>query len=217
MIGLLDDIDTVVGSTYQHVGDAILLFGDPELSLDGSEYLVMQYDTPGQDAPDIDLRHEKNLQELLVALASKKLLHSAHDISDGGLLVALAEKAIMNTDKPLGFDIDIENAAIHPFHIQQQLFSEAQGRVLVSIAPESAKEVIEEAVLFNVPVRVIGKVTEKKCGNSHQRTNRALLYKRRTCRGVFQCARTGAASRRTVNPTPSSRDAATTGLPVLRQ
>ncbi len=161
MIGLLDDIDTVVESTYQHVGDAILLFGDPELSLDGSEYLVMQYDTPGQDAPDIDLRHEKNLQELLVALASKKLLHSAHDISDGGLLVALAEKAIMNTDKSLGFDIDIENAAIHPFHIQQQLFSEAQGRVLVSIAPESAKEVIEEAVLFNVPVRVIGKVTEK--------------------------------------------------------
>lgn len=162
MIGLLDDIDYRVGSTFRNSGDAILLLGDPELSLDGSEYLVMQYGTPGQDAPDIDLVHEKNLHELLVGLASKKLLQSAHDISDGGLFTAIVEKSVMEKGNLLGFDIDIEDTASNPFHIQQQLFSEAQGRVLVSIAPDSAREVIAEAVGLNVPVRVIGKVVDRR-------------------------------------------------------
>jgi phosphoribosylformylglycinamidine synthase subunit PurL len=161
MIGLLEDIDNLVGSTFTHPGDAILLLGEPELTLDGSEYLVMQYGTPGQDAPAIDLEHEKNLQELLVTLAAEKLVHSAHDISDGGLFVALAEKAIMNEEGPLGFSVNLEDAASSPYRMQQELFSEAQGRVLLSIAPEKAKEVITEAVKHSVPVRVIGKVVEK--------------------------------------------------------
>lgn len=161
MIGLLDDIDNLVGSTFTNPGDAILLLGEPELTLDASEYLIMQYGTPGQDAPSIDLVHEKNLQDLLVALASKKLLHSAHDISDGGLFVALAEKAIMNTEVPLGFSVDLEMTNSTPFEIQQQLFSEAQGRVVLSISPEKAKEVIEEALAHHVPIRVIGKVSER--------------------------------------------------------
>jgi len=162
MIGLLDDIDCRVGSTFRNSGDAILLLGDPELSLEGSEYLVMQYGTPGQDAPDIDLVHEKNLHELLVGLASKKLLQSAHDISDGGLFTAIVEKSVMEKGNMLGFDIDIEDTASNPCHIQQQLFSEAQGRVLVSIAPDAAREVIADAVGLNVPVRVIGKVVDRR-------------------------------------------------------
>ena len=161
MIGLLDDIDNLVGSTFTNTGDAILLLGDPELTLDASEYLVMQYETPGQNAPSIDLVHEKNLQDLLVALASKKLLHSAHDISDGGLFVALAEKAIMNAEAPLGFSVDLENANSSPYAIQQHLFSEAQGRVVLSISPDKAKEVIEEAMEHHVPIRVIGKVVDR--------------------------------------------------------
>ncbi|NHQ60933.1 phosphoribosylformylglycinamidine synthase subunit PurL [Chlorobium sp. BLA1] len=158
MIGLLDDIDNLVGSTFTHPGDAILLLGEPDLTLEGSEYLVMHYGTPGEDAPPVDLQHEKNVQELLVALAAGKLVHSAHDISDGGLFVALAEKAIMNEEAPLGFSVNIEAAETSPVRIQRALFSEAQGRVLLSIAPEKAKEVISEAVKHQVPVRVIGKV-----------------------------------------------------------
>ena len=161
MIGLLDDIDNLVGSTFTNTGDAILLLGDPELTLDASEYLVMQYGTPGQNAPSIDLAHEKNLQDLLVALASKKLLHSAHDISDGGLFVALAEKAMMNAEAPLGFSVNLENANSSPCAIQQHLFSEAQGRVVLSISPDKAKEVIEEAMEHHVPIRVIGKVVDR--------------------------------------------------------
>jgi phosphoribosylformylglycinamidine synthase len=158
MIGLLDDIGNLVGSVFRQAGDAIMLLGDPELTLDGSEYLVMQYGTPGQDSPSIDLDHERRLQELLFALASDRLIHSAHDLSDGGLITALVEKAIMNNLAPLGFDVDLEDAGTGSLSIQQQLFSEAQGRVLISLDPEKAKQVIEQACRFNIPVRVIGKV-----------------------------------------------------------
>jgi phosphoribosylformylglycinamidine synthase len=158
MIGLLDDIDNLVGSTFRKAGDAIMLLGDPELTLESSEYLVMQYDTPGTDAPAVDLQHEKNLQDLLVCLASKKLVQSAHDVSDGGLAITLAEKSIMDREAMLGFDVDLEDAGTDAARIQRQLFSEAQGRVVVSINPEKVGAAIEEANHLNVPVRVIGKV-----------------------------------------------------------
>ncbi|NTV99053.1 MAG: phosphoribosylformylglycinamidine synthase subunit PurL [Chlorobiaceae bacterium] len=163
MIGLLDDIGNLVGSTFLDSGDAIILLGDPELNLDGSEYLVMKYGTPGKDAPAVDLEHEKNLQELLISLAAKKLVHSAHDVSDGGLFTALAEKAVMSSETPhLGFSVDIESAGKGPAVIQELLYSEAQGRVLLSIAPEHAREVIEQANSHGIPIRVIGKVVEGK-------------------------------------------------------
>lgn len=158
MIGLLDDIDNLVESTFRAAGDAIVLLGDPELSLDGSEYLVMQYGTPGTDSPAVDLNHEKNLQELLVTLASKKLINSAHDVSDGGLAVTLAEKSIMNRDRMLGFEVDLECSCKEGAAIQKQLFSEAQGRVVISVDTGKVGAVIEEADRLNVPVRVIGKV-----------------------------------------------------------
>ena len=162
MIGLLDDIDNLVGSTFTTAGDLILLAGDPELTLDGSEYLVMQYGTPGQDSPSVDLEHETNLQRFLVSVAAQKLIHSAHDISDGGLFVALAEKAIMHAEAPLGFTVDLENAENSLFRIQQQLFSEAQGRVVISISPDKSQEVIEAAAKYNVPLCAIGQVVAQE-------------------------------------------------------
>jgi phosphoribosylformylglycinamidine synthase len=161
MIGLLEDIRNLVGSTFLQKGDAIILLGDPELTLDGSEYLVMQYGTPGQDAPAIDLDHEKNLQDLLISLAEKKLVHSAHDVSDGGIFVALAEKSVMASENPLlGFSVDLETSGKGPAVIQQLLYSEAQGRAVLSISPQHAREVIEEANSHGVPIRVIGQVVE---------------------------------------------------------
>jgi phosphoribosylformylglycinamidine synthase len=158
MIGLLDDIGNLVESTFREAGDAIVLLGDPELALDGSEFLVMHYGTPGADSPSVDLKHEKNLQELLVTLAEKKLVNSAHDVSDGGLVVTLAEKSIMNRDRMRGFEVDLECAGADSSALQKLLFSEAQGRVVISVDPDSAGAVIEEADRLNVPVRVIGKV-----------------------------------------------------------
>ncbi|MBN1928638.1 MAG: phosphoribosylformylglycinamidine synthase subunit PurL, partial [Chlorobiaceae bacterium] len=152
------DIDNLVLSTFREAGDAIVLLGDPELSLDGSEYLLMQYGTPGTDSPAVDLEHEKNLQELLVTLAAKQLVRSAHDVSDGGLAVTLFEQSIMDRERMLGFEVDLEASSQDSTALQKLLFSEAQGRVVISIDPARAGAVIEEADRLKVPVRIIGKV-----------------------------------------------------------
>ncbi|PWW82996.1 phosphoribosylformylglycinamidine synthase II [Prosthecochloris marina] len=161
MIGLLDNINHLTGSTFKNPGDAILLLGDPELTLDGSEYLVMQYGTQGQDAPSFDLNHEHKLQKLLVSLAKTGLLHSAHDISDGGLFTALVEKAVLEQHNPLGFAVDLESSEQSSSFIQELLFSEAQGRVLLSLAPENAVKVIDMANNHGIAAKVIGQVREK--------------------------------------------------------
>ncbi|MBL6956458.1 MAG: phosphoribosylformylglycinamidine synthase subunit PurL [Chlorobium phaeobacteroides] len=161
MIGLLEDIEHLTGSTFMHPGDAILLLGNPPLTLDGSEYLVMQYGTPGQDAPAFDLDHELNLQKLLVGLAQSGLMSSAHDISDGGLFTALVEKSIMDSTNPLGMAVNLEQEITTPSFIQELLFSEAQGRVLLSVRPENAARVIEKAEHQGVPAKVIGQVREQ--------------------------------------------------------
>lgn len=161
MVGLLDNMEHLTLSAFQKEGDAILLLGDPELGLDGSEYLVMQYGTPGKAAPSFDLDHEKRLQDLLVELAASGKISSAHDISDGGLICALAEKAIMRHDRPLGFAVDLEMEHVHDTALQELLFSEAQGRVLLSLPAEHAPSVIETAMRHTIPARVIGEVMQE--------------------------------------------------------
>ncbi|HED31801.1 MAG TPA: phosphoribosylformylglycinamidine synthase subunit PurL [Prosthecochloris aestuarii] len=161
MIGLLEDIGNLTLSTFRQPGDAILLLGDPELTLDGSEYLVMQYGTPGIRPPACDLDHEKRLQELLVSLAEARLLSSAHDISDGGLVTALIEKAIMDNNNPMGFAVDLESGSSHEYAIQEQLFSESQGRVLLSLPPVNAAKVIEMAEQLGIAAKVIGQVKQE--------------------------------------------------------
>ena len=171
MIGLLDDIEHLTGSTFKNPGDAILLLGDPVLTLDGSEYLIMQYGTPGQDAPSFDLDEERKLQSLLVSLAKSGLLHSAHDISDGGLFTALAEKAILDSSNPLGFAVDLESGVKNSSFVQELLFSEAQGRVLLSVEPDNAAEVMEIANRAGVAAKVIGQVRDKNASieiNGHE-------------------------------------------------
>ena len=160
MIGLLDNIDNLTGSTFQNAGDAILLLGDPNLTLDGSEYLVMQYATPGKMTPTFDLELEQRLQELLIELSAEGLLSSAHDISDGGMITALAEKAIMKKESPMGFAVNLETSQRHESFMQELFYSEAQGRVLLSLPAENAARVIDMAMHHQIPAKVIGKVQE---------------------------------------------------------
>src|SRR5204863_5380621 len=96
----------------------------------------------------LDLEAEARLQRLLVDLIGRGLLSSAHDVSDGGLAVALAESAIIGG---IGADVELEPDA-------GQLFGEAQSRAVVSAAPEEAGRVEEVAGAAGVPVRRLGTV-----------------------------------------------------------
>src|SRR3954462_9948485 len=91
VVGLLEHADRVVGRRFQESGDAIMLLGDGRGELGGSEYLKVIHHLLRGVPPTLDLDAERSLQTLLVILASERLVRSAHDCSDGGVAVAIAE------------------------------------------------------------------------------------------------------------------------------
>jgi phosphoribosylformylglycinamidine (FGAM) synthase-like enzyme len=91
VVGVLEHADRVLTRRFQGTGEVILLLGDGRGELGGSEYLKVAHGLVQGTPPALDLAAERALQDLMVALATERLLRSAHDCSDGGLAVALAE------------------------------------------------------------------------------------------------------------------------------
>src|SRR5690606_5825281 len=151
MIGVLDDIDQHLTVPFKDTGDAVVLLGRNTDELGGSEYLKVVHGIVAGDAPAVDLEAERRLQELMLDLNARGLLRSAHDCSEGGLAVCLAECAMTGATH-FGISVelndDLDAAAL--------LFGEAQGRIVVSCAAASAPEVIEAAAGANVAAAVIG-------------------------------------------------------------
>ena len=156
MVGLIDDLDHVTRSAFRRAGDDIVLLGSNTEELGGSEYLKWIHDTVAGYPPACDLGAERRLIDALLEAVGAGLVASAHDCSDGGLAVALAESCIMNPESPFGASIDL--SAWNGLARRALLFGEAQGRIVVSSA--NATAVIRIAAGHGVPARVIGKVGE---------------------------------------------------------
>ena len=155
MLGVLDDVTTVVRMGFQRPGDAIWLLGaeigQPAATLGGSEFLVQRHDRVAGPIP-VDLDAEAALVRLLVAAAERRLLRSAHDCSDGGLAVALAECAIAGA---LGADCA---GATWDGRSDAALFGEAGARAVVSLDPAHADALAALAAGIGVVVTPLGTV-----------------------------------------------------------
>jgi len=154
MIGVLEDASRSVPSHFQHAGDAIVLIGEPAKSIGGTEYLRVIHGDVAGAPPPCDLLRERALIDTLVDIANGGLARSAHDVSDGGLAVALAECAIGNDERHFGLDVDLS-----PWNAQGAravLFGEAQACAVVST--HAADEVIAIATRHGIAARRIGAV-----------------------------------------------------------
>ena len=149
MVGLLDDVTRHVRLPFRRNGDLVALLGTTRDELGASEFLRTIRGRDEGPCPEVDLEQEKRLIELLVSLSEKGLLASAHDVSDGGLAVALAECAMTSG---LGVTIDLATS----IRISAFLFGESTGRAIVSFDPEARKAVIEAAEDAGVPIAVVG-------------------------------------------------------------
>jgi phosphoribosylformylglycinamidine synthase len=157
VVGLLEHADRVVSRRFQEAGSAILLLGEGTGELGGSEYLKVVHDLVRGVPPALDLAAERALQTLLVTLASERLLRSAHDCSDGGLAVAVAECTFDSGG--IGAEVSmtgVEVAATRETNVAAALFGESASRVVISVVPDNVTTVLERAAATNVPVRVIG-------------------------------------------------------------
>jgi phosphoribosylformylglycinamidine synthase len=108
--------------------------------------------------PALDLTVERALQDLLVDLADARLMRSAHDCSDGGLAVTLAECAF-DTDG-VGADVSIDSVSVSrhgDMNRAAALFGETASRVVVSTSPEAASDVLKRAKAAGIPATIIGR------------------------------------------------------------
>ena len=152
MLGLFTDVARQVGSLFRRPGDTILLLRTAPPSLAGSEFAALFGDAARSLAP-IDLARENALIRGLVAGAERGLIRSAHDVSEGGLGVALAE-ACFDPDAVMGAQIDGLPASTDAL---ADLFGEGPSTVVLSVAPENAARVTE--LFSGLECRVIGRVT----------------------------------------------------------
>ena len=161
MVGLLKRADRAVPSHARSAGDAIVIFGETGAELGGSAYWEVVLGFVGGRPPRVDLAAEGRLVDLLVAAGERGLLRSAHDCSQGGLAVALAEIAMGGPYQETGFGIDVDVTALRsalPAH--ELLFSESHGRAVVTCAPERLDAVLALASELGVPAASVGRVDE---------------------------------------------------------
>ena len=153
MVGLVDDVAHITRSGFTAAGDAIVLLGRNSDELGASEYLARVHGLTIGMVPVVDLDHEKRLVDALLAAIAAGMVHSAHDISEGGLAVALAECCFGDRVVTHGASVDLGDGASP----RALLWGEAQGRVLVS-TPDAAA-MLAQAQSHGIPARVIGSVT----------------------------------------------------------
>ncbi len=160
MVGVVEDVAHITGHAFTAEGDAILLLGGNTGELGGSEYLYVTAGLVAGAPPDVDLEAERRLQQAVLTMIQSGKVHSAHDCSDGGLACALAESALGSGEAPLGVDVTLGDD-LAPV---AALFGEAQGRIVVSCAPEDAAALLATAGGHDVPARRIGTVGDPASG-----------------------------------------------------
>ena len=136
MIGLIEDIKNVIPSGFQNIGDLVYLLGETKNELGGSEYLRQIFDKVAGLPPEIDLQLEKQTNDTVLNAIKSGYIVSAHDVSDGGLSIVLAECCIINKSNPIGINAKI----LSELNENELLFSESQSRYIVSIKPEFKSE-----------------------------------------------------------------------------
>jgi phosphoribosylformylglycinamidine synthase II len=159
MVGLVEPVDRTCSSRFRSAGDVILLVGAVGAGLvGGSEYLAMQYSKEAGRPPPLDLEREKKVQRVVRSAVREGLLSSAHDCSEGGLAVALAESCVMGDpnagEQWLGAAIRV------PFITRKDfaLFGEDASRVVVSCPPSSVPRLQELAREAGAPLVQLGAV-----------------------------------------------------------
>jgi phosphoribosylformylglycinamidine synthase len=167
VVGVIDKPEYVTTQWFKDEGDVIILLGefadkkDPLLGLGGSAYLQVIHGLKTGSPPRCELEIAKTLHTTLLGLIQSGLIKSAHDCSDGGLAVALAESCISQlvareTPRLIGATVDL--SAAKDIRDDALLFGETQSRVVVTAKPLDAVKVVERAKLLGVPALAIGRV-----------------------------------------------------------
>ena len=155
MVGLIEREEWITTQYFKAAGDVVILLGEFGDEIGGSHYLKVVHGLKAGLPPRIDFERELALQNALRELIRAGYVRSAHDCSEGGLAVAIAESCF-NPDGFLGATIDLADAGAQ--RLDQVLFNETQSRVVISTMPENAEAVLQLFVQRGLPAHRLGTV-----------------------------------------------------------
>ncbi len=151
MVGVIENMENRMTMDFKEAGDVILLIGEQKNCLGSSEYLHKIKGVEFSPAPMFDLDEEFKVQQFVASLISKKMIKSAHDISEGGLAITLLEKGF---NRNLGFEVKIESS----LRADALWFGEAQSRVVITCSREQAARIKADGII----VTELGTVTNSE-------------------------------------------------------
>lgn len=154
MLGIVKDKHKVMTLDFKKEGDLIYLIGECHNDINSSEYLYSYHQVKGSPAPHFNLDEEFAVHAAVKGLIADGLIQSAHDCSDGGLFVTLAESAM---PRSFGFDINSDGT----IRKDAFLFGEGQGRVVVSVSPDKEDAFVEYMAQSDAEFSMLGVVVGK--------------------------------------------------------
>jgi phosphoribosylformylglycinamidine synthase len=157
VVGLLEDASRTATRVFKTVGSAVVLLGDNLGELGGSEYLATVHEVVAGRPPALDLKREAALHKLIVKLIRDGCIESAHDCSEGGLAITLAECTFDSGG--LGVSADVTAVGTEAaYSVHATLFGESASRIVVSVASDHLDTVMTAAAEAGVTAREIGRV-----------------------------------------------------------
>lgn len=168
MLGLIEDVRHITGQSFKDPGDLIILLGENKGEISGSEYLKVIHQQVAGEGLSLDLAREKALQQVCLTAICSGIIKSAHDTSQGGLAICLAECCLTGREvgekgkkrRSEGVKKGISIRLKDPLRWDYLLFGEDQARIVVSLHPSDLEKLREMAEGFNVPFTVLGEVTD---------------------------------------------------------
>jgi len=153
VVGLLEDAARRTTQWFKEPGDLVILLGDPDGRLGGSEYLATCHGRLAGALAPLDLERERAVQAACLAAIEAGCVRSAHDAAEGGLAVALAECCVTGPRR-LGAEITLPAGP----RVDERLFGEAPSRVVVSVPPSEAPRFARIVGEWAIPVSTLGRV-----------------------------------------------------------
>ncbi|MCK5184682.1 MAG: phosphoribosylformylglycinamidine synthase, partial [Candidatus Heimdallarchaeota archaeon] len=157
--GLLDDVEKAVNNSFKSPEEFIILIGDTNTEIGGSEYTKVIHSSDDGQVPKVDFANAKNVLKKVVKAVNEGLVTSSHDISKGGLFVALTEMAMAGN---LGFKVGLKRIPADTQRRDIKLFSETHGRFLMTAKQEDMDKLISIFAEDEIPASYIGSVTKEK-------------------------------------------------------
>ena len=160
MVGLIEREDDITTQWFKESGDHILLIGETREDIGGTEYLKIIHSREQGMPPYLDVEQEQAVQQCVLTLIQKGWVESAHDCSEGGLLVTIAECCVTHPSRAFGATIALNQERLR---LDALLFGESPSRIVISVKEENISKVTQyiQDLGTKVPMSVLGQVTNR--------------------------------------------------------